>query len=174
MFGLNHLFLQKRNHLTSIKLLVLFSWFFGLLAGICISTNLSDLLIQLISLITESRSLFINKIIAHTIPFAISTLIIQKTAYYFLYPVIFLKALSFGLFSNSLFFSFGDAGWLVLILFSFSDFFSIVILLLFWYRAIAGRKDRVLRNGFFGLILIFIIVCFDQIFITPFTVSLFY
>lgn len=174
MFGLNHLFLRRRNQLITIKLLVLFSWLSGLLAGICISTNLSDLLIPLISLLPESRCSFINKIIAHAIPFVISILIIQKTAYYFLYPVIFLKALSFGLFSNSLFFSFGDAGWLVLILFSFSDFFSIVTLLLFWYRTIGGHKDRILRNGIFALVLIFIIVCFEQIFITPYTVSLFY
>ena len=149
-------------------------WFIGLFVGVNFSTYFYELLRPMISSIPESSSLFHNKIIAHMIPFFVSIFLLRSRVPFLLFPVIFLKAISFGLFTSSLYFSFGDAGWLCIALFCFSDCVSVIVLLWFWYRGIVKQDDCILRNSTLGFILVFLIICFEHIFIAPFTLILFH
>lgn len=99
----------------------------------------------------------VDLLIPFALPFLFSAAAVYLCIPGLILPVSFLKSAIYGFLSCGISYSFGSSGWLVLLLFLFSDICFLPLLYLYWIRHIsAQRLFSLIETGLFfaGAILI--------------------
>lgn len=86
--------------------------------------------------------------------------------------IVFSKALLYGYCLCGITLTFASAGWLIRLLFLFSNSISVVLLLWFSIRNTAAKRASLKIDLLFSLIIIFIICCIDFYTVSPYLMML--
>lgn len=151
----------------SIPVLV-FLWCFGYSSGFCLPViNRAEHREILQALIHNSNSLF-GSLCASVIPFLLSALFVHLGVPFFLLPISFVKSFIDGYSHICILSSFSRSGWLVSLLFLFSQSVSNVILIHYWVRNIncAGKQNIVRLIHIF--LICFFVCAFEHFGLRPF------
>lgn len=111
-----------------------FSWFFGLICGVLVSSHAGESFISAMRAAENSCVSIIGLLFAILLPFLFSAFAVFLSRPWLLIPVVFGKAFIFSLLATGISLSFGEAGWLFLVLLLFSDGAALPFLWLFWLR----------------------------------------
>lgn len=153
------------------KHLLALCWCLGLLLGI-LAASASD---DLVSMMRRSLScpVSIPGLLAATVlPFLLSAYAVSLSEPWLLLPICMVKAFGFGFCAFGVSLAFGSAGWLVRLLFLFSDVCVIPVLFFYWLRHIRGDAARSYRDLVCCLIAAVAIGAMDLYFVSPFLVKL--
>lgn len=159
-----------RKTLSLKVVLIAVLWLLGLLAGAYFlgQTSLASLMCSVLFLRISIFGLFLSL----ALPLILSYILYRFFHFYFILPIVFLKAFSFICCYGSLMIVYRNAGWLVSGMILFSDFSFVVLLLLYWYNAATGRSYSA-RIAFAVYFLIPIVVgCIDYYIVSPYAAML--
>lgn len=106
-------------------------------------------------------------------PFLLSVVIIYFFDSSLLYLLCFSKALVFAFVSVRIIVSFSGGGWLLRILFMFSDIFTMPVLYFLWQRHLSEKTTLQMVDAIALFLLIIAIIFLDRYFIFPLTHRLF-
>ena len=144
-------------------LLLVFSWTAGFLSGLLFSFQLYDL-----SLFTSSQEIIVFNslhIVVLLFPLVFSYLAMSWPVVFLLFS--FVKAFSLAYSSGYLLISFGFAGWLLRLLFLFSDILFQPFLFWFWLKHINGNKDGIKKHVAICAVAAILIFLLDLLFVSP-------
>lgn len=144
----------------------------GYLLGAFLTTVSGDYVSSMMRTAVTSRVSIVCLLPVILFPFLITAFAVYIGQFWILAPIAFCKAFSFGYLSSCILCSFGNSGWLIQLLFLFSDGVSLPILCWFWIRLLDSRGAKMNHSFAIVSVLIFLIVIFDCQFISPFLVSL--
>ncbi len=140
----------------------------GLLLGVFIARNSIASLSQIV-LTTSHFSATVSGLIASLcLPLLLSVIAVYYSFPAAIVPICLIKAFAFGYCSCVVLLSFQCAGWLVRLLFLFSDSLIVVPLLWFWLRHIDGTKVHLKQDTVLCLLAALIIGFLDYVCISPF------
>ena len=133
----NFTFLNDRMFLC--RLLLISSWILGILCGCFFATQTSDKA-SLMHMLLQSHMSIVGGLAVSFLPLCISAVIISLNKTALLIPLAFVKAFMYSFSSACVICAFGTAGWLVRLLFLFSD--SLISLFCFrlWLCCFSGVK----------------------------------
>ena len=101
------------------------------------------------------------------LPFLLSAFAVSKDKCYWIYPICFIKIFLFCFCGYGIHAAFGSAGWLVQILFQFSDLCTMPVLCWFLIRHLNNSRNR--KRDFYICLGIYAVVCWlDIAFVSPF------
>ena len=156
-----------RKYDTSI---LAFSWTLGLVFGICsVAAGSFGPAFQQAADVSPS---FFSIISVLLLPLVISLLALYAGQRWVIFPLAFLKALSFAYVGWSVIATFGSAGWLIRLLMMFSDCATVPLLWWFWRKALTSEFDALVPPSIAVALTIFGIGIVDYGVISPFLVSL--
>ena len=146
------------------------SWTFGLVFGFCAVTagSFSPAIYHAADL-TPS---FFSIISVLLLPVIISLLALYAGWRWVIFPLAFLKALSFAYVGWSVVISFGSAGWLIRLLLMFSDCAAVPLLWWFWNKALTSEFDALVPAAVAAVLTILGIGIMDYGVISPFLANL--
>ena len=158
---------RGRKYATHILAL---AWTLGLVFGFCAIAAglLSPAFGQAIKL---PPSLF-SIISVLLLPIVVSLLAVFAGQRWLIYPLAFLKALTFAYVGWSVVITFGSAGWLIRLLFMFSDCACVPLLWWFWNRALKLEFDALLPASLSAGLTVLGIGIVDYGVVAPFLVNL--
>ena len=107
------------------------------------------------------------------VPFAITTLIYCSGRRYLFLPLCFIQAFLFGICSNAIYFSYGNAHWLISLLVLFTSTIALSSLLWFWFRHSSVQRATDSRDLLICFIISALAACLDNYVVSPFLVRLF-
>ena len=161
-----HMFQGIRNTVSVKIAFVVISWLLGLLFGTVFLDRTSFL--SLMSSVYFPRTSIVGFIISMSIPLFISYILLRCFDFYYLVPLIILKAFTFMCIYGAISITYGNAGWLVSGLLLFSDFSLIFLLIYQWLVWASGKRCS---SAFTSFILL-IIGCFDLFIVSPYAAVL--
>ena len=158
-------------HKTAPRFLVA-SWFLGIALG-CLAANASAaILVELIRSSIGTDLSIIGALTVAVLPFLLSAFAISFDQRWLLLLISIGKAFSFSYCAWGVCLAFGQSGWLVLILFLFTDLFLVPLLYFYWLQHIRGdRTPKVWELPVF-LAAAIAIACIDHRFVAPFLTTL--
>ena len=146
------------------------SWTLGLVFGICsVASGSFGPVFQQAADLSPS---FFSIISVLFLPLVISLLALFAGWRWVIFPLAFLKALSFAYVGWSILAAFGSAGWLIRLLLMFSDCTTVPLLWWFWNKALTLEFDALVPASFSAALTILGIGILDYGVISPFLVSL--
>lgn len=155
------------------ELLLALSFVCGLLFGILLFRVAGNSLISLMPGILTCPVSIVDLLIPFTLPFLLSAIAVYLCIPGTLPFICFLKTTQFSFVSCGVMASFGSSGWLIRILFLFSDICCLALLYLYWLRHISvGRLFSRIEVCFF-LVAAVLITGIDYLVIFPFLQGLF-
>lgn len=156
---------QKPNRFSDI-FLILF-WLMGLVSGIVLFCKSAYLFLPLMRGIFRKSVSIVCLYCVSILPFVLSAFAVSFNRQLLLYPICFLKALSFTFVSGAVWVTSGSAGWLVWRLLMFCDVTSLP--LLYWYcrRHISGLRSFSLTEFLLVASLVFLLGSIDYCCISP-------
>lgn len=154
-----------RNTFPFYAAVIALVWLSGLLFGAYILCKTDY--ITLIDSLVFSRISIVGLCLSLIIPLLLSYILIRHQRLYFIFPVVFFKAITFFCCYGSLWIIYQNAGWLICWMVMFSDFFLVILLLFLWYRAATGKKHSYSFNILVYIVIPFTIVCIDYFYISP-------
>lgn len=111
-------------------------------------------------------------VVMSLLPFLFSVLFITFSFPVAIFPISFLKAVSFGFCSGSILNYFGSAGWLIRFFFLFTSSCTLTPLIWFWIRHIDGTTFRLKKDFVFCTVFVFLFSVIDHYFIYPYCLIL--
>ena len=170
MFTL-HSFSGIRKTLFSRPFIVALTWISGLLTGVLLihKTSVASLMCSVhftrISIVGFCGSL--------VLPFLLSYILFSYFHFYYILPLVFLKAFSFMYCYSNIMISFGNAGWLVVGILLLSDCYLVVSLLHLWLNAAFGQLCS--HWGFAASYILpsLVVGCFDYFIVSTYVSILF-
>ena len=146
------------------------SWAAGECSGFFLYRSSEQLFLSLMCGSFQSSVSIVMLLTWLLFPYLITAYVVYYKKSYILYPLCFLKAFFYCVAVFSVYGSFGG-GWLMHLLFLFSENASICLLLAFWLRIISGGMVTRTSLWYYGG---FILIAWwmDMVFITPFVVSI--
>ncbi len=168
------MFRYIKGTISRNPLLVWFSffWIAGLLMGSYSAIQTSTIHNSWTQGLFNSHLSVVGLIACLTLPFLLSAILFRMSLPGAVIPVIFLKAFSFSFCASSLVYPLHYSGWLLRLLFLFSDSVLSVPLLLFVMRNIQSDRNSRHNDLLRCLVLILVIGCIDSFVVSPFGVSL--
>lgn len=166
-----HTFLHKPSQSRKYSTMILaFSWTLGLLFGICsiVAGSFGPAFQQATDLLPSCFSI----ISVLLLPIMISLLAVFADLRWIIFPLAFLKALAFAYVGWSVVITFGSAGWLIRLLFMFSDCASVPLLWWFWNKALTMEFDALIPASVATVMTVLGIGIVDYGVVAPFLVSL--
>lgn len=151
-------------------LILSFCWFLGLCCGVFSARAASSVVRPMIADAVAQIPYLWGIVTADMFPFLLSAFGVSFSGSY-LFPISFFKAFSFGFCAAGAGLIYGNGGWLIRILFLFSDIVLIPILFVYWIRCLSGH-DRARRDLIICLVISLIVGMTDRFLISPFLVSL--
>lgn len=112
--------------------LLLIVWTIGCFVGSYIASR--SVIFSWMRSAISSRASIVGSVLTLSMPFVFSFILCKFCNFYFIFPFVFLKSVSFSLVLCGLLRAFGSAGWLAQILFLLPDFCCVFLLLWFWMR----------------------------------------
>ncbi len=141
-------------------------WILGLLVGVLFVRQAA--FASLMCSVLFLRISIVGLVVSLAIPLALTYILLRFFYFYSILPLIFLKAFSFACCYSGIMIAFGNAGWLVSGMVLFSDFFLVVLLLLQWFNAAAGKRYGPHRYFIVYCLVPIIVVCFDYLVVSPY------
>ena len=159
-----------RKTLHTKAIFVASSWLFGLLASAYFvhQTTFASLMCSVLFL----RISIFGLLTSLAIPLFLTYILLRFFSFYYVLPLVFLKAFSFMCCYFGITSAFGNAGWLVSGMVLFSDFFLVTLLLLQWFNAATGKMYSPEKYLVVYCILPIIVVCFDYLVVSPYAAML--
>lgn len=156
-----------RKYATSI---LAFSWTSGLAIGLCAmaADPFGPAFYQAVSISPS----FFSIISILLLPIALSMAAVFAGHRWLLFPLAFLKALTFAYVGWSVLSTFGSAGWLIRLLLMFSDCASVPLLLWYWSKALDSEFDALIPTTVSALLTVLGIGIVDYGVISPFLANL--
>lgn len=152
------------------RILISLFWLIGLIAG----KHLAE--IYSWDMLLKSGFFIYDFTCSSGLTMVIFTVLIGCIACFFgrwpLYIFLFLKSVIYSAVSAGISSAFGQAGWLVRVLLLSADAIFAIILLLFSFRSVGERFDRVLRNAVASLMAALLFLFLNSYAIAPFFTSL--
>ncbi len=150
-----------------------FLWVIGLTLGIRFASFAGDSLLSLMRGSAFGAVSIVNLLAVTLLPFLFSAFAVYIRSACFLAVLCFIKSFSFGFVSTGLVMAWGSAGWLIRLLFMFSDLICLVPLWWCWIRfpwdlPTSGFRPVIVSAGVAAGI-----VCLDYLCISPFLARLF-
>ena len=166
-FTFLHIFSDRRKNAMAV---LAFSWTTGLAVGLCALTAdaFGPAFYQAAHL---SPSLF-GIISVLLFPIVLTLLAIFAGQRWLIFPLAFFKALAFAYVGWSVVVTFGTAGWLIRLLFMFSDCVAVPLLLWFWNKVLASDFDAILPATVSAVLTVLGIAIVDYGVISPFLLNL--
>ena len=106
------------------------------------------------------------------LPFLFTAFAVYIGRLWLFIPLAFFHTAAFGYLASIILCSFGTSGWLIFILFLFSDCISMPLLCWFWIRNLEGAGRNSFRNFVVLFVLLIGIAFLDHNFVSPFLVTL--
>lgn len=122
-------------------------WILGLGFGGSIASHSEDYIIPLMRTAVNIRVSIVNLLVLQLLPLLISAIAVYFSMPLLIYPLCAFKAVSFGFILGCLGISFGSAGWLIRLLYLFTDTIMTPLLLWYWFKHISGAKLSVYRDN---------------------------
>lgn len=145
-----------------------FCWIVGLVCGALYSLATECFVSVLMRMLPFSHasivSLVVNLFLLLIIYFASSRFVPIG----FIYLIVLLKAFLFGFCMVSIYMYYGTAGWMVHLLASFSEAFTVVPFLWFSIRSICGYKKTMMRDAAICLFIYIAVSVIDQYCVSPY------
>lgn len=159
----------RKTFSTKVFLVATF-WLLGLVAGVCFInwTSFSSLMYS----VHYPRISILGLIISLAIPFVISYILLRFLNFYFILPIIFIKAFSFIFGYGAIMIAYGNAGWLVSGMLLFSDFSVVVLLLFIWYSSATGQCCNPRKRVILYILIPTLIGCYDYFVVSPYVAML--
>lgn len=154
------------------KHLLVLSWCLGLLLGALAATAASNVLIPLMRRALHLPASLPGLLISIVLPFLLSAYAVSLSEPWLLLPISALKAFGFAFCSFGVTLTYGTAGWLVRLLFLFSDVCVIPILFFYWLRHIPDASRKSGRELAGCLLLASFVGVIDLYLISPFLAKL--
>lgn len=118
------------------------------------------------------KASFASRLIVMLFPVILTLLATYTRQIWLLIPFAFCKSFSFGYLSSSVIACCGSSGWLVQLLFLFSDCIAMPVLCWLWISSVRGNRNNSFTKCFAAGVLITSVVFLDNQFISPFLVCL--
>ena len=162
-----HISTNVRKYATT---LLAFSWIIGFCFGLSaiLVGGCNAVLYQAVDL----KPSFFSIISVLLLPMLISLLAVFAGQRWLIFPLAFLKALSFAYVGWSVVVTFGSAGWLVRLLLMFSDCASVPLLWWFWKRVLSSEFHAIFPAAVAVTVTLLGIGIIDFGVIAPFLVNL--
>lgn len=154
------------------QILLICCWICGLLLGIHYASQADDTYFLLMHTACASRVSITGLLAAVFLPFLFSAFAVYISHPELLLAICFLKAASFSCSSYGLMLVFENAGWLVRLLFQFSDYCMMPILLWFSARHIARQEKLLWQDLLICGLWMLIVGALDYCIVSPFLVGL--
>lgn len=149
-----------------------FPWVAGLLLGMHFAFNASTSISSLMHTVAYCRVSIVGLLLVLFFPLVISVIAISVP--FFLFPLSFIKALSYGFCFYSVMFAFGSAGWLFSMLLLFSDSCMSVLLNWLWCRHLFGKRHILGRDVLYCALAAVSIGLVDYFLVSPYLTDLLY
>ena len=154
------------------QILLVCCWICGLLLGIHYASQADDTYFLLMHTATITRVSITGLLAAVFLPFLFSAFAVYILRPELLLVICFLKAASFSCCSFGLMRAFESAGWLVRLLFQFSDYCMIPVLLWFSVRHIVVQKNPLWKDLLICGSWMLVVGVLDYCIVSPFLVGL--
>ena len=150
-----------------------FLWVLGFLFGLDMAQCAGDSYFLLMRGAFVGAVSIVNLLIVSLLPFLLSAIAVYIHSYPLLAVLCFIKSFSFAFVSSGVLFAGDRGGWLIRILFMFSDLFSMVLLWICWIvcakKQVSGGFCAILLCGFITVCIVFL----DYVYVSPFLAGLF-
>ena len=165
------------THLPSLRckdsmLFLAFAWIFGLVAGTVFSLSANGAFLAMMRSAVFSRASIVSLLSTLALPVLFSAFAVYISQPLLLIPAAFCKAFLFSSLSSGLLAAFGSAGWLICLLFMFSDILTLPLLWSFWLKSLSCSRRSAIRSAVPVLITTVIIGCAEYRFISPFLATI--
>ena len=147
-------------------------WSAGLLTGSILADGASQPFLLLTRSAAAAPVSVVGLCTITFLPFLLTALAVFLHRPRLLYGICFCKALLFSWSGCCIMASFGSAGWLVRLLYQFSDLLLVPVLCWFSLRHISGKHDLRLREGAGVLMIAMVVGSIDYWLVAPFLVKL--
>ena len=158
-FAVHSVFNFSRRRVCCL-LLALF-WCVGLVLGVRAAFIVDNVFVSLMRLAVSSPVSIVGLLGSCLLPFLFTALAVFLSQDWLILPVCFLKSFTYGLCAKTIALTFGDSGWLIQLLFLFSDTCMLSVLFWFWIRHLAGNKATVVRDTAICIVVFIILGTLD-------------
>ena len=148
------------------------AWCAGLFSGTCLASGASPSFLLLTRSAVSTPASVVGLCTAAYLPFLLAALAVFLRRYRLLYAICFCKALLFAWSGSCVLAVFGSAGWLVRLLYQFSDLFFVPVLCWFSLRHISGLRLPEKRRVLFLMVLAVAVGSLDYCLVSPYLVRL--
>ena len=149
-----------------------FTLFIGYFLGSCLAAlTVSSFHSLMRSALTGSVSI-VSLLSVTLLPFLFSAFAVYIRQYWLFLPIALFRCISFSFLGSVILYAFGSSGWLICLLFLFSDILSLPLLCWFWLRHISEGDRHLLRNLSAVFIVLSGIAILDHQLVSPFLVML--
>lgn len=152
-------------------LLVLF-WCTGLILGVYTASIAENTLVSLMRSAVFSSVSIVGLLGSFLLPFLFTVLAVFLSKSWLILPICLAKSFSFALCARAVALAFGDSGWLLQLLFLFSDTIMLSVLCWFWARHIEGGRVTVIRDAAICIVVFIILGTLDYCCVSPFLAML--
>ena len=161
----------KINRYVDFVLLSLFC-ICGCVVGVAVSHSADPSFFSLMRMAAARPVSIVDLSLMILIPFLVTAAISFLGIPYLLFPVAFIKSLSYALLLSSITIAFGPAGWLVSCLMLLSD--SICVVVLYWYfiRHVSGFRSTAVSDLFVTFLISLSVGLADSLFLSPYLAAL--
>ena len=149
-----------------------FFWIAGLVTGILCAYAAGPSFLTMMRGTLFGPVSIVSLLYTALLPFLLSAAAVSLSAEFLIFPVVFLKGLSFTFVSMGTVFAFGCSGWLIRILISFADLLSVPLLLWFWLRSVSKIRRSVTTEAIFMTAILLLIASIDYRVVSPFLADL--
>lgn len=154
-----------------LLLLALF-WCAGLVFGVYTASMADNTLISLMRSAVFSPVSIVGLLSSYLLPFLFTALAVFLSKSWLILPICFVKSFSYGLCARTVALTFGDSGWLLQLLFLFSDTCALSVLFWFWIRHLAGSRVTVIKDAAICIVVFIILGILDYCCVSPFLAML--
>ena len=151
--------------------LVCFFWIIGLLIGVFLHEQ-TGAATTMFSRAAVLHPPLIRLCIIRLIPFILLTFCSAFSLSYISFAIIFSKALLYSYCASGIALVFSSAGWLIGMLFLFSDFVAIVLLLWFSARNIAKNRSSLKFDFLLCAVIVLSVCCIEHRVVSPYLIML--
>lgn len=155
-----------------LAVVLAFAWCAGLLLGAFTAGFADDSFFSTMRAALDCRVSISGLMAVTLLPLLFSAFAVFISCNWLLIPIAFLKAFSFSYMGAGLMAAFGDSGWLLMLLWMFSDCFVVPLLLWLWISACSATRETALRRTAALLPALIGIGYLDLQFVSPFLVNL--
>lgn len=147
-------------------------WCTGLILGVYAASLTDNILPSLMRSAVYSPVSIVGLLGVYLLPFLFTAIAVFLSKSWLILPICFYKSFSYGMCAHAVTLTFGNSGWLLQLLFLFSDTVMLFLLCWFWIRHIAGMRVSVVRDATICIVVFIILGILDCCCVSPFLAML--